>query len=179
METNDIIECIQREVIPHSRQYHTFDELYNDLTNSEQTMVLGIFRDKHQSNYIRDQFFEAANSLAHSVYFSHIYTDSVPNVYDLEHIKHLRDYSLPHILLIRPKHLLNEFEPKFVVHSFGDVIDFVKHNYYGRVGLRRGTAFDYFEVRLTKNKNNINYLQFVFNSFRLLISTQILITKTD
>ena len=112
-ETIDINKCIQSEVFPLSRQYHTFEELYNEITNTKEVIVLGIFADKH-SNHFQQQFFRAVSSLGNSVNFRHIYIDSVSNVYDIELIKNLKDYSLPHILLIRPKHLWNKFETNFV-----------------------------------------------------------------
>ena len=76
----------------------------------------------------------------------HLYIESVPNIFDFELIRNLKDYSLPYILLIRPKHLWTDFETKFVVHSFGEITDFIKTNFYGLVGLRTHTIFDKFEV---------------------------------
>ncbi len=148
---------MKKRVGSNSKQYKSFDELKKELTTTKEVIVLGIFESNKQTEYdSQNQFFKASDRLRESVLFRHVFIDSVSQVYDFDLFKNLKDMSPPNILLIRPKHLRNKFEPNYVVYSFGDIKDFIKINYHGLVGFR--------------NHSNINYLKvWYFSSYLTII----------
>ncbi len=141
---------MKTRVGPNSKQYNSFEMLKEELTNTKQVIVLGIFKKDRLSKYdTQSQFFKASDILRQFVLFRHVFIDSVMNIYDFDLLKNLRDISLPIILLIRPLHLRNKFETNYVVYSFGEIKDFVKFNYLGLVGHRTHTNKDHFKARIS------------------------------
>jgi len=138
---------LKDNVGPTSKQYKTLNELKEELTNTAQVIVLGIFENETLSKSdTQSQFFKASDRLRETVLFRHVFTNSIPNLYDFDLLKNLKDMSLPMVVLIRPKHLNNKFETNYVVYSFGDIKDFVKLNRYGLVGQRNQTNRDDFKA---------------------------------
>jgi protein disulfide isomerase family A protein 3 len=152
---------MKKRVGSNSKQYKSFRELKKELTTTKEVIVLGIFESNKKTEYdSQSQFFKASDRLRQSVLFRHVFIDSVPEVYDFDLLKNLRDMSPPNIVLIRPKHLRNKFEPNYVVYAFGDIKDFIKINYHGLVGFRNRSNIDYFEVLYFSS-----YLTIIINYF--------------
>ena len=126
---------MRSQVGPASRLYESRANLEEGLNKAKDVIVLGIFA-KDDKSSLQTKFLKTADKLRESVNFGHVFTDSVPDVFDLKVLSDLKEKKAPTILLIRPQNLKNKFEANVVQYTSGEVEDFIKENFHGLVGLR-------------------------------------------
>jgi len=164
-DSDGIVKYMKSQVGPASRHFESRAKLEEALNKAKDVLVLGIF-EKDDKSSLQTQFLKTADKLRESVNFGHVFTDSVPDVFDLKALSELEAKSAPTIVLVRPQALKNKFEPSVIQYTMGDLQEFVSENYHGLVGhrtqnnnqdFRPPLVVVYYDVDYVKNAKGTNY----------------------
>jgi len=156
-EAAGIVKYMKAQVGPSSQEL-TSVAAFEDFTSKDDVAVVGFFEKETE---LKGAFLKLADKLREKVRFGHTTTKAL-----LEKVEE-KDA----IILFRPKHLQNKFEPNSVEYEEGsikkeDIESWINKNYHGLVGHRqRDNANDfkpphiiaYYNVDYVKNAKGTNY----------------------
>ncbi|PNF35559.1 Protein disulfide-isomerase A3 [Cryptotermes secundus] len=155
-EAAGIVKYLKAQVGPSSRELSSVAD-FDDFIGKDDVAVVGFFE---KETDLKGAFLKLADKLRERVRFGHSTTKAV-----LEKAGHTDA-----IVLFRPKHLLNKFEPNSVTYEGAskkeDVESWINKNYHGLVGHRhRDNVNDftppyvvaYYSVDYVKNAKGTNY----------------------
>lgn len=135
--TADIVEYMKKIEKSASNKYGTLKKLAEHLNNVTQNTVVGIFtksHDHHKLDLLK-KFDYAADKLRFDVPFVHIRLDNITAIKRLKLLKDL-EIDASKVVIVRAEHLRSKFEKNYAEHKEGSVMDFVKKNLHGLVGVR-------------------------------------------
>lgn len=154
-EANGIVKYMKSQVGPASKELTSIEVAEAFLAAPEVSVVYF-----GEDSKLKDAFLKAADKLRESVRFAHSVKAEVNEKYGHNNV----------VVLFRPKHLENKFEPSSVVYEGpndrSSIEAFVKENFHGLVGHRtQDTAQDflpplvvgYYSVDYVKNTKGTNY----------------------
>ncbi|KAK3864197.1 hypothetical protein Pcinc_030095 [Petrolisthes cinctipes] len=154
-EANGIVKFMKSQVGPASKELTSVEVAEAFLAAPEVSVVYFGGESK-----LKDAFLRAADNLRESVRFGHSVEAAINEKYGHNDV----------VVLFRPKHLENKFEPSSVVYEGGveknAIETFVKKNYHGLVGHRTSdnvqdfknpVVVGYYNVDYTKNQKGTNY----------------------
>lgn len=160
-DADGIVKYMRSQVGPASREYKSISELNAKLKDAKEVIVVGLFNDESDSSV--KAFQKTSDKLRESVNFAHVYSKASGDDVATFAVSGL---TAPVIVLVRPAALANKFEPGHVVYSDGDLTDWVRSNYHGKVGVRTQSNMDdfkapfvvvYYDVDYVKNPKGTNY----------------------
>ncbi|KAL5234942.1 hypothetical protein ACI65C_002352 [Semiaphis heraclei] len=151
-----IVKYMKSQVGPSSKDLSSEDIIKNFLSKNE-VVVVGFFETETD---LKGKFIQLANKLREKVNFGHTTSQSVIDKYNYKN----------NVVLYRPKHLSNKFEPDFVVYdgeeSSSALDSWITSNYHGLVGHRQKENMEafkppyvgvYYAVDYVKNPKGTNY----------------------
>ncbi|XP_046403308.1 protein disulfide-isomerase A3 [Ischnura elegans] len=155
-DADGIIKYMKSQVGPSSKEL-TSSQVHKDFIGKPEVGVVGYFEG---DSSMKSSFLKLADKLREKVRFGHVLDKAT-----LEEAKYKDN-----IVLYRPKHLHNKFEPNFVVYdgeaNKDSLEKWITNNYHGLVGHRtRDTVQDfknplivaYYGVDYTRNPKGTNY----------------------
>lgn len=155
-EAAGIVKYMKAQVGPSSQELNSA-AAFEDFTSKDDVAVVGFFE---KETDLKSAFLKLADKLREKVHFGHTTTKAL---LDKEEEKDA-------VILFRPKHLHNKFEPKSVKYEGSgkkeDIESWINKNYHGLVGHRqRDNANDfkppyivaYYNVDYVKNAKGTNY----------------------
>ncbi|XP_066158872.1 protein disulfide-isomerase A3 [Euwallacea fornicatus] len=156
-EANGIVKYMKSQVGPASRELKAIADLEKLLSGEKESVVVGFFE---KESDLKAAFLQLANKLREKVQFAH---SSFKEVLDKQGLS-------DGVVLFRPAHLKNKFEPESVTYSgsaeTADLNDFVTKNFHGLVGVRKTDnqrefnkplVIVYYGVDYVKNPKGTNY----------------------
>jgi protein disulfide isomerase family A protein 3 len=161
-DADGIVKYMRAQVGPASRLLATVGALNDKLKAAKEVFVVGLFND--ESDSLVKTFTKTADKLRESVNFAHVFTKQASD--DVAALTAVSGLTAPSIVLVRPSNLANKFEPGHVVYKDGELADFIKNNYHGKVGVRTQNNMDdfkgpvvivYYDVDYVKNPKGTNY----------------------
>ncbi|KAE9531198.1 hypothetical protein AGLY_010404 [Aphis glycines] len=151
-----IVKYMKSQVGPSSKDLSSEDIIKNFLSKDD-VVVVGFFETETD---LKGKFIQLANKLREKVNFGHTTSQSVIDKYNYKN----------NVVLYRPKHLSNKFEPDFVIYDGEETTlaleAWITSNYHGLVGYRQKEnmgAFKppyvgvYYAVDYVKNPKGTNY----------------------
>lgn len=154
-EANGIVKYMKSQVGPASKELTSIEVAEAFLAAPEVSVVYF-----GEDSKLKDAFLQAADKLRETVRFAHSVKAEVDEKFGHKNV----------IVLYRPKHLDNKFEPSSVVYEGLEdktaIQAFIKKNYFGLVGHRTQDAAGefvpplvvaYFNVDYVKNPKGTNY----------------------
>ncbi|XP_022169601.1 protein disulfide-isomerase A3 [Myzus persicae] len=151
-----IVKYMKSQVGPSSKDLSSEDIIKNFLSKDD-VVVVGFFETETD---LKGKFVQLANKLREKVNFGHTTSQSVIEKYNYKN----------NVVLYRPKHLSNKFEPDFVVYdgeeSTSALESWITSNYHGLVGYRQKENMEafkppyvgvYYAVDYVKNPKGTNY----------------------
>ncbi|KAF7287794.1 hypothetical protein GWI33_003425 [Rhynchophorus ferrugineus] len=156
-EANGIVRHMKTQVGPASKELKSVATLETFLASEKESVVIGFFE---KESDLKAAFFKLADKLRERVQFGHSSYEDV--------LKHQGVSDA--VILFRPAHLKNKFEPNSVTYSgpaeTADLNDFVFKHFHGLVGVRKSDnqrdfksplVVVYYGVDYVKNPKGTNY----------------------
>ncbi|XP_030748346.1 protein disulfide-isomerase A3 [Sitophilus oryzae] len=156
-EANGIAKYMKAQVGPASKELKSVADLEKFLASEKESVVIGFFENESD---LKAAFFKLADKLREKVQFAH---SSYKDVLAKQGVTDA-------VILFRPAHLKNKFEPSSVTYSgpaeSSDLNDFLTKNFYGLAGVRKSDnqrefksplVVVYYAVDYVKNPKGTNY----------------------
>jgi len=151
-----IVKYMKAQVGPSSKDLSS-EEIIKNFLSKDEVVVVGFFETETD---LKGKFIQLANKLREKVNFGHSTSQSIIDKYNYKN----------NVVLYRPKHLSNKFEPDFVVFDGEETTSaldaWITSNYHGKVGYRQKENIEafkppyigiYYAVDYVKNSKGTNY----------------------
>lgn len=151
-----IVKYMKSQVGPSSKDLSS-EEIIKNFLSKDDVVVVGFFETETD---LKGKFIQLANKLREKVNFGHTTSQSVIDKYNYKN----------NVVLYRPKHLSNKFEPDFIIYDGEETTSaleaWITSNYHGLVGYRQKENMEafkppyvgvYYAVDYVKNPKGTNY----------------------
>lgn len=151
-----IVKYMKSQVGPSSKDLSS-EEIIKNFLSKDDVVVVGFFETETD---LKGKFIQLANKLREKVNFGHTTSQSVIDKYNYKN----------NVVLYRPKHLSNKFEPDFIIYDGEETTlaleAWITSNYHGLVGYRQKENMEafkppyvgvYYAVDYVKNPKGTNY----------------------
>lgn len=155
-DSTGIVKYMKSQVGPSSKDLSS-EEIIKNFLSKDDVVVVGFFETETD---LKGKFIQLANKLREKVNFGHTTSQSVIDKYNYKN----------NVVLYRPKHLSNKFEPDFIIYDGEETTSaleaWITSNYHGLVGYRQKENMEafkppyvgvYYAVDYVKNPKGTNY----------------------
>lgn len=155
-DSTGIVKYMKSQVGPSSKDLSS-EEIIKNFLSKDDVVVVGFFETETD---LKGKFIQLANKLREKVNFGHTTSQSVIDKYNYKN----------NVVLYRPKHLSNKFEPDFIIYDGEETTlaleAWITSNYHGLVGYRQKENMEafkppyvgvYYAVDYVKNPKGTNY----------------------